>query len=65
MVQKKWGKPEILIVSRSKPEEYVLESCKNSTITGGLGATYGTCNNKPSGGSGQCQASKCNTVVNS
>ncbi len=43
MAEKKWEKPEIVIVTRSTSEEYVLVNCKNNTSTPGGGPSSTDC----------------------
>ena len=43
MAKKKWKKPELLVLVRGKPEEYVLTSCKLVSGGAGSGASYGSC----------------------
>ncbi len=34
MAQRKWEKPQLIVLVRGKPEEFVLANCKTQTITG-------------------------------
>jgi len=38
-----WNKPELLVLTRSNPEEAVLGTCKNTTITGNGDPNGTTC----------------------
>ena len=42
MEKKSWEKPEVLVLTRSKPEEGVLSSCKGAQSPG-PNATQATC----------------------
>ena len=46
-----WNRPELLVLTRSNPEEAVLVGCKNPNIPSGAGPT-GTGNSCKLGGSG-------------
>ena len=35
MKQQKWEKPELMVLARGRPEETVLNTCKNSSYYGG------------------------------
>jgi hypothetical protein len=39
---KKWSKPELIVLARSRPEEAVLNGCKSWTEPG-PGATFAGC----------------------
>jgi hypothetical protein len=55
---KKWSKPELIVLARSRPEEAVLAACKNSSEAG-PGYTYSGCvllNEK-----GKCTSNTCKT----
>jgi|WetSurMetagenome_2_1015567.scaffolds.fasta_scaffold1643644_1 hypothetical protein len=56
MKKKKWRKPEMIVLVRSKPEEAVLDSCKTSTeeVTGNSWSATG-CGNYPGHFCGDCQ----------
>ncbi len=44
MEQKKWQKPELIVLVRNKPEEAVLAACKGPmTGSGSTGYTQSTC----------------------
>lgn len=55
--KEKWDKPKLFILTRSKPEELVLTSCKAAFPSGGVNNTVNTacrwmnicntCNNTP------------------
>ncbi len=45
--KKKWGKPKLIILTRGKPEEMTLFSCKSGAISGGMPSAYGTCISPP------------------
>jgi hypothetical protein len=34
-MQKTWEKPQLVILVRSRPEEAILQTCKNSNTAGG------------------------------
>jgi len=42
-LKKEWQKPQLIVMTRSKPEESVLTYCKGGEITGagGSGCYYG------------------------
>ena len=52
MAEKKWKKPELFVISRSRPEEYVLVTCKSHTTTPG-GPNGATTCTQSGGGSGK------------
>jgi hypothetical protein len=53
---KKWSKPELIVLARSRPEEAVLDQCKSWTDAG-PGYTHNGCRtlNKP----GNCTSIGC------
>lgn len=43
MEKKPWTKPVLLVIVRRHPEEAVLSTCKDGTISGSSAAFDGTC----------------------
>lgn len=43
MEQKKWTKPKLIILTRGKPEESVLASCKNDSVAAMSATVYSKC----------------------
>ena len=41
--KKKWEKPKLIILVRTRPEERVLTSCKTIDTTLGPGSSYSSC----------------------
>lgn len=35
-MQKRWSKPELIVVVRSRPEEAVLVACKHALVSGSI-----------------------------
>lgn len=46
-IQRAWMRPELLILTRSKPEEAVLAACKNNSAKIGPGSSAAQCKNWP------------------
>ncbi len=44
-MEKKWERPELIILTRGKPEEAVLDGCKGDGSTSKEGDTTGMCLN--------------------
>jgi len=59
MEQKKWSKPELIVLVRSKPEETVLAACKSgqSNAPGGSGPGYTQAQCEPFSPCSICSAS--------
>jgi hypothetical protein len=54
-VKKEWKTPELIVLVRSKPEENVLKSCKNSTVpTVGPNNVNGICDTQNGPNTGPC-----------
>ncbi len=55
-MRKKWNKPKLIVLTRSKPEESILTGCKRSGVSGEgdvftgscmtVSGSWGRCNNK-------------------
>ena len=41
--KKKWVKPELTVLLRSKPEEAVLQACKDISSGSGINGKFGGC----------------------
>ena len=54
--KKRWQKPELIVLVRSKPEEAVLWACKDISSPGAQN-TAGGCGIPPTGWCSQCDAS--------
>jgi hypothetical protein len=43
MQKKKWGRPELIVLVRGKPDEDILVGCKNAAGSGSPGSTDSNC----------------------
>ena len=60
-MKKVWQKPILLVLTRSKPEESVLNACKSSTTWTSPQTTVGYCTQVPNMAHIPCDG--CNTVA--
>ena len=54
-----WSKPELIVLVRGRPEEAVLNGCKNAGSSTGWRYQYGACQD------GKQTSAKCTGVCNS
>jgi len=41
--KEKWGKPKLIILTRGKPEERILTTCKTTTVWADSESQFGKC----------------------
>jgi hypothetical protein len=61
---KKWSKPELIVLVRTRPEEAVLQACKLATGTSGAAGFVAGCYTAK-GPTHICQSTECRTQVGS
>jgi hypothetical protein len=58
--QKKWSKPQLLILGRGKTEENVLAGCKGNNQATSLNLNYNGCMKQ-----GNCRMDSCSVIASS